>query len=115
MDVKGSFFLDVLLLAMGLHFTIYLMYGRIKHKALIGGYKPGAAGYDAFRKLVNNNRLLVISVVVTAFFIVNTALDARKILQGPPPHTILVVVPAIIVLMLLVLSFIIPAIFKSKR
>ncbi len=100
---------------MGLHFTTYLIYGRVKNKSLVGNYKPGTPGYDTFRKLVDSNKYLAISVTITLVFIVNTMFDVRRILHGSSSHSILLVVPVMVVLAFLLLFMLMPTMLGKKR
>lgn len=98
---------DILIVLMGLFHITYVIYGRTKNKALIGGYKPGKPGHTEFRKFVDSNRNLAIAVVATAFFTISAVLEAFRVLQGPSEqHSVLVVAPVFIVLLSSVVFFV---------
>ncbi len=98
MNANGSFIFDILLFSIGLHFSLYLIYGRITGRPLVGPYQPKAPGYKTFLKLVNNTKYLAITIIVTLFFTLNTVLDVARILRSSSSHSILVVAPLIVVL-----------------
>lgn len=114
MNANESYFIDIVLTVMGLFFLIYLIYGRVKRKSLIGGYEPGKPGYDVFFKLVHNPKYLYISIAVTLFFIISSVLDARAVLEGTQSRSILVVAPVMAVLALFLCIFTLSAVFSKK-
>jgi hypothetical protein len=115
MNASAGYFLDVILGISAIFFVINLLYGRIKRKALIGGYKPGVPGYEAFSKWVNSNRNLTVAVVVAIFFIVNAIFDARKILEDPnAPTSLLVVAPVMVVLAFFIIVLVLPKILIKR-
>lgn len=97
MNLNTNFLIDVLFLILGLHFTLYLIYGRTKRRSLVGGYKPGKPGYEVFIKLVDNTKYLVFSVILTLFFLISTIIDGHKILQSSSTHSILVFAPVVVI------------------
>lgn len=110
-----NYALDVIFLAIGIHFTTYIIYGRLRGKSLVGGYKPGVKGYDVFRKLVSNNKYFGISIIGTLFFAVNTFFDARSILHGSSSHSVLVAVPILVILIFVLMFALLPTILGKKR
>jgi hypothetical protein len=102
METHAAYTFDVLLSVIGLHFTTYLIYGRVKKRALVGNYKPGAAGYDAFRKIVNNNKYLATSIVLTVVFIAATIAEGLRAFDQTSSHIFLVAIPIIMIILLLV-------------
>lgn len=93
MNADGSFILDVLLLAIGLHFILYLIYGRVTGRPLIAPPLGKTPGHRTFLKLVNNTRYLIISIFVTIFFALSTTFDVLRILDSSSPRSILIIVP----------------------
>lgn len=108
-----AFFYDILFGFLSLFSVIYIIYGRIRGKALIGGYRPGKPGYGAFRKIISN-RNLIIAVALVLFFTVSTILDADKVLNGPSPqHSILIIAPILVITTFLLAILIIPTLFRK--
>ena len=102
MDTHANYFIDVLFSITGLFFATYIIYGRVKRKPLIGDYKAGTPGYEAFRKIVENNKYLAITILGVLFFVVSAAFDARTILHSSSSRAILIVAPILNVLVFLI-------------
>jgi len=113
MDANGSYLIDVLFIAIGLFFIVYVIYGRIKGKSLVGGYKPGKPGYDVFLRLLST-KYLVISIIATLFFVTNAVFDVRSILEESSSRSILIVAPVAVIATFFLVFPILSVMFKKK-
>lgn len=107
-----NYLMDILALGVCLFSLIYIIYGRMKNHSLIGGYKPGVPGYEAFRKLIRT-RVLVMVCIATVVFGISTVFDARAILQSNSPHAILLAAPIGFIATLVIGLIITPILLKK--
>ena len=92
MDPDIAYFMDIMLAFISFFYVAYIVFGRIKNRALVGGYKPGRPGYDLFRKIIST-KYLVISSVLAVFFVINAIFDARRVLESSYSSSVLIVAP----------------------
>jgi len=98
---------------MSLFYVVYIIYGRVKRKSIIGNYRPGVPGYDVFRKIIAN-KFLVISSILAVFFILNAIFDARRVLQSSYSDSVLIVAPVGVILLFLLVIFISSRLFPRS-
>jgi hypothetical protein len=104
---------DVLLALISIFVVVYIIYGRAKHRSLVGNYKPGVPGYDVFLKIIAN-KYLVISSILAVFFTINAFVDARRVLQSLYSDSVLIVAPVGVTLLFLLAIFISSKLFSQK-
>ena len=103
------------LILMGVFFTAYIIYGRIKRKPLlVGDYKPGMPGYKEFLKIVNNNWYLAAAILTTIFSLIVFANDVLVVLNGPYHNSMLITSPALAVIIFVAALLIIPRALGKK-
>lgn len=98
MDPDIAYFVDILLAFASLFYVVYIVFGRVKHRALIGGYRPGEPGYNVFRK-ITSTKYLVVSLMFATLFIISAVFDARRVIESSYSKSILVAVPILTILL----------------
>lgn len=111
-----AFFYDVSFLAICLHFIVYIIYGRVRRKPLIGNYRPGEPGYKAFIKIVDNNTYLTFAILGCLLATAALIYDAYRILQQPDyTHSVLISTPVLVVVIFVATSIVVPIVLARKN
>ena len=114
-EASQNYVVSVAITILSLYFILYVIYGRTKNRSLIANYKPGAPGYDQFRRLVRNSKYLALAISVTTISILYAAFKARTVLQSNSPHSLLLVAPIGFIVVMVLLSYFIPYLFGKRR
>lgn len=99
--VDENYLIGSLLLVVGIHFTAYLAYLKVKHDPSMRGYVLGipGPGYKAYRRFYSDPKYLIISVAATLLLLINWIFGVRDIMrEHTSSHSILYVAPVASVL-----------------